>query len=353
MKISFILPYAGLAGGVRVVAKLSEALIQQGDSVTAISCELERPSFKQRVKSALKGQGFSPVIDREPSHFDSTNVEHIVAPHSPPIKAKYLPKADWVVATWFETANWVNDYPADCGKKAYFIQQYEANFGFSPELVDSTWKLPLRKIVCSAWLSDLAINRFNSPPLPVVNNGVDFNQFYSLGERQRNEVPTIGFLFSPPRNKGYEDLLEITGMVRKVIPNAKVIAYGTIAPPRIIGNMEFRQRPEQESLREIYCQCDVWLCASTSEGFHLPPHEAMACRTPVVSTNVGGPCDMIQQGVEGFLRNPGENEKLASDVLEILTCSPERWKQYSEAAFAKAKQFTWAQAAKNFKAALS
>lgn len=353
MKITFVLPYAGLAGGVRVIAKLAEALVAQGDTVNAVSCELERPSIKQRIKDVLKGKGFAPVVDREPSHFDHLDIEHVVAPYSPPIKAKYLPGADWVVATWFETANWVNDYSAEYGKKAYFIQQYEANFGFSPELVDYTWKLPLRKIVCSQWLSDLAVQRFNSPHLPVVNNGVDFEQFYATGERRRSETPTIGFLYSPPRSKGYEDLQVITDIVRKTIPTAKVLAYGTVPPPQLMENTEFHQRPAQGFLREIYCRCDVWLCASKSEGFHLPPHEAMACRTPVVSTNVGGPSDMIQHGVDGFLRHPGENEELAGDVLEVLTCPPERWKRYSEAAHAKAKRYTWAQAATNFKAALS
>jgi glycosyltransferase involved in cell wall biosynthesis len=199
----------------------------------------------------------------------------------------------------------------------------------------------------------LRFKRFNSPPLPVVNNGVDFGQFYSASERRRNETPTIGLLYSPARNKGYEDLLEIIGIVSKTIPNTKVLAYGTIPPPRIIENMEFHQQPKQDSLRDIYCQCDVWLCASTSEGFHLPPHEAMACRTPVVSTNVGGPCDMIEHGVDGYLRFPGENDKLAADVVEVLTSASERWRQLSEAAFAKAKQYTWKQAAINFRAALN
>jgi glycosyltransferase involved in cell wall biosynthesis len=176
---------------------------------------------------------------------------------------------------------------------------------------------------------------------------------HSASERRRNETPTIGLLYSPSRNKGYEDLLEIIGIVRKTIPNTKVLAYGTIPPPRTFENMEFYQRPRQDRLRELYCKCDVWLCASTSEGFHLPPHEAMACRTPVVSTNVGGPCDMIEHGVDGYLRFPGENDKLAADVVEVLTSPSERWRQMSEAAFAKAKQYTWKQAAINFRAALN
>jgi len=276
-----------------------------------------------------------------------------VAPYSPPIKAKYLPGADWVVATWFETANWVDDYPAHCGQKAYFIQQYEANFGFAPELVDRTWKLPLRKIVCSKWLSDLGVEKFNTGPLSVVNNGVDFDQFHAAGIRRRGSPPTIGFLYSPPRNKGYEDLQVIAGIVRRAIPNVRLLSYGTTEPPIILDNMEFHARPSQSSLPELYSRCDAWLCASTSEGFHLPPHEGMACGTPVVSTNVGGPMDMIEHGVDGFLRSPGDNAALALDVIQLLTCTSERWKQFSDAALHKATKYTWEQAATNFKAALS
>ena len=56
--------------------------------------------------------------------------------------------------------------------------------------------------------------------------------------------------------------------------------------------------------KELYCEfynnIDVYLCASSSEGFSLSVLEASACGRPVVSTKVGGAEDMIVEGYNGF-----------------------------------------------------
>src|SRR5208282_5263036 len=43
------------------------------------------------------------------------------------------------------------------------------------------------------------------------------------------------------------------------------------------------------------------LTASRSEGFNLPAMEAMACRTPVVSTRTGWPAEAVKTGINGVL----------------------------------------------------
>jgi hypothetical protein len=47
-----------------------------------------------------------------------------------------------VIATWWETAEWVDRLSVSKGKKVYFIQHYEA-FDYLPkERVEATWRLP-------------------------------------------------------------------------------------------------------------------------------------------------------------------------------------------------------------------
>jgi hypothetical protein len=53
MKITFILPYAGLSGGVRVVAIYAAKLQQRGHQVQAVSQPLPQPTWKQRLKTWL------------------------------------------------------------------------------------------------------------------------------------------------------------------------------------------------------------------------------------------------------------------------------------------------------------
>jgi len=88
------------------------------------------------------------------------------------------------------------------------------------------------------------------------------------------------------------------------------------------------------------------------EGFHLPPSEAMACRCPVVSTEVGGPIDLIESGVNGYLAPIGNVQKLAEGLEKVLTLSELQWRERSDAAYQTVVQYSWDDATDLFEAAL-
>jgi len=88
------------------------------------------------------------------------------------------------------------------------------------------------------------------------------------------------------------------------------------------------------------------------EGFHLPPSEAMACRCPVVSTEVGGPIDLIESGVNGYLAPIGNVQKLAEGLEKVLSLSELQWQEMSDAAYQTVVQYSWDDAADLFEAAL-
>ncbi|MEA3398348.1 MAG: glycosyltransferase family 4 protein [Patescibacteria group bacterium] len=56
--------------------------------------------------------------------------------------------------------------------------------------------------------------------------------------------------------------------------------------------------------------CDIYAAPSRLEGFGMIQMEAMACRKPVISINVGGPVDTIVHGETGYLAGVGETIKL-------------------------------------------
>ncbi len=62
---------------------------------------------------------------------------------------------------------------------------------------------------------------------------------------------------------------------------------------------------------------DVALLTSVSEGIPLTLLEAMARRLPVVSTDVGGVAEVVEDGVTGLLAPSGDAEALASHVLRL------------------------------------
>ena len=214
---------------------------------------------------------------------------------SRPIADADLPDADVVISTWWETAEWAASLSPEKGAKAFFIQHYEAFEGLPKERVDAVWRLPFHKITISKWLVELAADRFGDRDVSLVLNSVDPNQFHSV-PRRRQRVPTIGFLHHNLRWKGIGVSLDAIRHTLKTIPKLRLLTFGT-APfdeplPDSVEHVHWQQ-PAQDFIRKIYGACDVWLCGSTTEGFHLPPLEAMACRCPVVSTAVGGPMDIV------------------------------------------------------------
>jgi glycosyltransferase involved in cell wall biosynthesis len=63
---------------------------------------------------------------------------------------------------------------------------------------------------------------------------------------------------------------------------------------------------------------DVFTMASVAEPFGLVTVEAMAAGVPVVATRTGGTPEIVTDGVEGLLVEPGHVRALADAIIEIL-----------------------------------
>jgi len=353
MKITFVLPFAGLAGGIRVVATYAERLTKRGHEVFVVSLPADSIGLFQQVKSLLKGRGW--LSNNEASHFKGLDVPHQVLERWRPITDADVPDADVVVATWWETAEWVANLSEAKGAKAYFIQHHEEIFeGMPKERVKATYSLPLHKITISQWLVDLMGIQYGDRNISLVPNSVDTEQFYAP-PRGKQPTPRVGMLYSPIGWKGCDISLKAFSIAVQKIPSLRLVAFGESAPAANLPlpkGTQYIQRPAQNAIRDIYASCDVWLCGSWSEGFHLPPLEAMACRCPVVSTQVGGPLDIIKEGVNGHLVPVGDSTALASQLVHVVTLSETEWQKTSDDAYATATQYTWDDAVELFEAAL-
>jgi glycosyltransferase involved in cell wall biosynthesis len=312
--------------------------------------------LRERIKALLRGRGWL-TIRPNLAYFEELGLqlEHRLLDRYRPVEDRDLPDADVVVATWWLTAKWVATLSPVKGAKAYFIQQLESNFGQPAEEVEGTWRLPMQKIVCAQWLADLAKDRFVDPRAIVVPNGIDTKLFHAP-RRGKQPQPTVGFMYAPAAPvKGTATALAAIREASLRVPGLHVRAFGSgevLPSDPLPPGSDYLQKPPQQSLRTIYSSCDVWLCSSTSEGYHLPPHEAMACRCPVVSTRVGGPTDLVQEGVNGYLLAPGNVGGLADKLVRVLTADEAAWQRMSDAAYAAATRFTWSDAAEAFERAL-
>ncbi|HKI37098.1 MAG TPA: glycosyltransferase [Gemmataceae bacterium] len=67
----------------------------------------------------------------------------------------------------------------------------------------------------------------------------------------------------------------------------------------------------------LWAGADAALLTSVSEGIPLTLLEAMAARLPVVSTNVGGVPEVVEDGRTGLLAAAGDDEGLARQILRL------------------------------------
>jgi glycosyltransferase involved in cell wall biosynthesis len=352
MRVTFVLPFAGLAGGIRVLAIYAARLKRRGHEVRVVSTPLDLP-LRRKVKSLLLGRGW-PQGRKESSHFDGVDVEHRILERARPVTDEDVPDADVVVATYYTTAPGVLGLSTRKGAKAIFIQNYEVEEGKHNRRLDATWRMPMHKVTISKWLVDLARDKFGDSVVSHVANSVDLDQFHAV-PRAKGEIATIGLLYNTFGLKGCSTSLKAFGRVAADLPAVRLVAFG--AEPqslrlRLPTFAEFHCKPPQDKLKDLYAQCDVWMCGSNREGFHLPPLEAMACRCPVVSTKVGGPLDIIREGVNGHLVEIGDASGLADRVLRVLNLPQDKWKQMSDEAYRTATSFSWDDATDLFEKAL-
>jgi glycosyltransferase involved in cell wall biosynthesis len=352
MRITFVLPYASLAGGIRVVAIYSDRLQKRGHKVTIVSLPRPAMSFKQKIKFLLKEKKW-PDQKRSPSHLDGLNIEHRLLEKYRPICNDDVPDADVVIATWWETAEWVNSFKPAKGKKIYFVQHHEIFQGQPIERVKATYLLPLRKITISNWLVQIMKNEYGDEDVALVPNAVDYD-FFNSAERKKQATPTIGFLYFNTHSKGCDIVIEALVQARKHFPTLQILTFGSGPLSKKLPlpeNSKYYFQPAQDKIREIYSSCDFWLFGSREEGFGLPILEAMACRTPVIATKAGAAPELLAGGA-GILIEDWSVERMTEGVLNACTMTPEEWRRRSQLARDTATRYSWDDAILLFEKAL-
>jgi glycosyltransferase involved in cell wall biosynthesis len=353
MRITFILPNVSMGGGTRVIAIYARELMRRGHEVCVISLPPRSRPLREKLKSWIKGNGWSPHWSRS-SHLDNMKLNHQILDVWRPITDADVPDADIVIATWWETAEWVHALSPEKGVKVYFIQHHEV-FPHLPARSRETYRLPTHKIVVAQWIKQVMIHEYGEQSVDVVSNSVDHSQFFAPVRGKQNR-PTVGLLYSTASFKGVDLSLEALGIVARSLPSLRIICFGSerIRPGLDLPDeAEFFFEPPQTEIRNLYATCDVWITASQTEGFNLPAMEAMACRTPVVSTRTGWPAEAVRSGWNGMLVDVDASaDKLAKAIESILIQPPQEWARLSANAFNTVADSSWEASAALFEEAL-
>ncbi len=192
----------------------------------------------------------------------------------------------------------------------------------------------------------------------VTYNGLDADEFSDLPDR-RSARPTILFVGGLEARKGLEFLVLAMASVARTHPDALLVAVaktgfrGVDEPgwfqvlaqrAGVAGNLRLLESVSDDELLQLYADCDLLALPSRNEGWGLSLMEAMACSKPVVATRVGGIPELVTDGLEGLLVEPGDLRGLSDAICGLLS-DPGARERMGRAGRERVKAFSWDAAA--------
>ena len=199
------------------------------------------------------------------------------------------------------------------------------------------------EIVCVDYYSEkflLFRYRIHKERLSVIPSGVDTSQFRPESAKNPAGLPRAYTILCPRRidpKNGIEYLIRAAITCRPNIQQLVVLIAG-----RINEGMEdhakflhdlvrtnngdsyirFLGDVEHDKMRGLYNSADIVVIPSLAEARSLSALEAMACEKAIVATRVGGMPEIVTDGFNGILVNPGDVANLANAIYRLYN-SPE------------------------------
>jgi len=188
----------------------------------------------------------------------------------------------------------------------------------------------------------------------IIPNGIDLELFspdVSPASEFCDGKLNILFVGRMEKQKGVDYLIKAYKLVKKEIPNSRLIILGPGTRLRGKYEKEVQQsglkdvifvggKPQSE-LPQYYKAADVFCAPATGlESFGIVLLEAMAVGRPVVATDIEGYNSVLTDGVEGRLVPPRDEKMLARALVSLLTNEPLRQEMAARARL-KAMEYSW------------
>lgn len=217
--------------------------------------------------------------------------------------------------------------------------------GVTGTLVKRAVALGARRTLC---ISDHVARSFGwRDDVEVIPNGVDLRRFNpSAGDRAARRAAiglrpsdrALGVVAQLTPWKGQDDAIAALALVRQRHPQTRLVLVGEakfVARDTRLDNKAFEsslvQRArelgvleavtflgERDDIPELIHALDVLLVPSWEEPFGRAVIEGMAMGRAVLATNVGGPREIIDDGVTGLLASPQDPAAWSGHIVRLL-----------------------------------
>jgi glycosyltransferase involved in cell wall biosynthesis len=267
-----------------------------------------------------------------------------------------IPKTDLILA-----ANWDTIFPAwqsGKGKIVHFPMHYDEVFfsldGDPPAsllgnplikmLCRNAFQMPMYRIPNSSWLAG-EIRRRTGDKVSFVTHGVDAERFVPRPKLSAKDgIMRVVTYSRPEKWKGFQDAVPaMHELMRRYPGKIEWHVYGfanpQLRPNNALAPYQFHGTLDHDQLARLYAESDIVLCPSWYESFPLPPIEAMACGSAVITTPYGTE-DYAIDGHTAIVVRP----RVVSDfvvALDGLVRLPELRERLARNGRAMAEGHTW------------
>lgn len=170
----------------------------------------------------------------------------------------------------------------------------------------------------------------------LVRSGVELDRFSERRGRRAEarallgipeECPLVGTVARLAPVKDPDAFLNVAELLLRDFPDCRFLIIGD-GPMRPAVETSIREKcisgsvilaGNRSDVHLLLPGLDVFLLTSRSEGMPRVLLEALAAGVPGVSTDVGGVCELLTGGRNGFIRPVGDVKGLAGDVSGILS----------------------------------
>ncbi len=322
MKIRFIEPHLKIYGGVRRIIELANRLTKRGHDVTIFHSD---GSPCQWMKCIAKIKSYNEVLKEEHDVIifnDPNPIDYKLAK-----KAKAKLKIYYVLALYErELLKGVNPKIYLPWNKRMLILKKCLKSPYFLKLVNSTWMY--------YWLKENM--KIDSK---ILIGGVNTEMFHSVKvEKDPNKIRIL-CSGDPRERKGTKTVIEAFKIVKKEEPKVKLDTYYGKGIP-------------QEKMAEKYCSADIFVDGQWYAGWNNPVAEAMACKVPVVCTDIGGVKDFAFHEKTALLVPPKNPEAMAAAILRLIR--DDRLREIlRENAYQHIRQFDWDKSARRLEEILN
>lgn len=179
-------------------------------------------------------------------------------------------------------------------------------------------------VLSEEWKNNLQVVNTKTPKIVVENYSTIHKECLRRKKNQKKNILFLGFI---TELKGCFDIPEIAKKVIEKNENVKFVLAGSgeigklqeiIAEKGISQYFSFPGWVKKDEKEKLLVNADIFFLPSYTEAMPMSILEAMGYGLPIVTTNVGGIPQLVEEGKNGYMTEPGNIDCFVDIILRLI-----------------------------------